>query len=74
MSPAEWFFGEDQGRYLIACSSDAVDVLGAKAAEAGVCIVLAGQVGGNSMCLGEDSVAITELARRYEHGLAELLG
>ena len=49
---AEWFFGEDQGRYLVACLPEAVPALVALGDEAGVAVREVGRVGGDAIGLG----------------------
>ncbi len=62
-----WFFGEDQGRYLLA-TTDAPALL--KAAEnAGVAARELGRTGGITLCLGPSTVALADLKEAFETGL-----
>jgi phosphoribosylformylglycinamidine synthase len=73
MDLAEWFFGEDQGRYLIACAPEAVTALGAMAAAAGVAMRPVGRAQGTSLRLGPAVVPLDRLAGRHREGLARLM-
>ncbi|MFO1208790.1 MAG: phosphoribosylformylglycinamidine synthase subunit PurL [Amaricoccus sp.] len=67
-----WFFGEDQGRYLVACAPDAVARLTAMAEAAGVPLRAVGEVRGEGVRLGRDEVGLAELRRAHAGRLAEL--
>jgi phosphoribosylformylglycinamidine synthase len=66
-----WFFGEDQGRYLVGCV-DAGAVL-ARAAEAGVPARDVGRVGGSEVALGGAAVALAALRAAHEGALPRLM-
>jgi phosphoribosylformylglycinamidine synthase len=66
-----WFFGEDQGRYLVGCA-DAAAVL-ARAAAAGVPARAAGRVGGTEVALGGSAVGLTTLRAAHEAALPRLM-
>jgi phosphoribosylformylglycinamidine synthase len=66
-----WFFGEDQGRYLVGCV-DAAAVL-ARAAEAGVPARLVGRAGGTEVALGGAAVALAALRAAHEAALPRLM-
>ena len=68
-----WFFGEDQGRYLLACPAADVDRLLARAVEAAVPLRVAGAAGGDTVRLGSASVALEDLRAAHEAGLPRLL-
>ena len=51
-----WFFGEDQGRYLLACRPEAVGELMVRARAAGVPLRDVGGAGGGDIRLGGGSV------------------
>ncbi|MEM7670782.1 MAG: phosphoribosylformylglycinamidine synthase subunit PurL, partial [Pseudomonadota bacterium] len=74
LSAMEWFFGEDQGRYLVAC--DAADL--AKLTEAAIATQMPlrriGTVGGDVVALGDRSIALTEVRDSHETGFARLMG
>ena len=74
LSPAAWFFGEDQGRYLLACAPEALDRLRAAAAEAGVPAARVGAVGGDVVALGGSSVPLHRLALAHRGGFARMMG
>ena len=74
LSRAAWFFGEDQGRYLIACPpSAALDVLEA-ATEAGVPARQLGTLEGEHLTLGASSVPLDALREAHAGGLARMMG
>jgi phosphoribosylformylglycinamidine synthase len=73
LGAAAWFFGEDQGRYLLAARPASVEPLAARAAAAEVPLRLVGRVGGKSVTLGARSVALDALAERHAGGLTRLL-
>src|SRR5690606_21789613 len=67
---AAYWFGEDQGRYLIAVAPGASDTLLLKAAMAGVQASKIGRFGGNFIRLDEgDSIALLDLADIHERAL-----
>ncbi len=71
--PLGWFFGEDQGRYLVACRPEACDALVDAALEAGVPVRDAGRVGGATVRLGGSEVLLDELAEVHRTGFARLM-
>jgi len=73
IGPTAWFFGEDQGRYLIACPADDVDRLLARAVEAAVPLKVVGVAGGAEVRLGDAAVSLAALRAAHEGGLAGLL-
>jgi len=73
LTDAEWFFGEDQARYLVACRPDATaDLLGA-GREAGVPVRRVGGTGGSYLSLGTSRAALEDLRAAHEAGLTKLL-
>lgn len=72
LSPAEWFFGEDQGRYLVACPAVDVDRLLARAVETGVRMRVVGSAGGDQVRLGDGSIELSRLRALHESGLPRL--
>ena len=58
-------FGEDQGRYLVACSFDAAEALMAAAAQAGVAIQTVGKFGGEAVSLGGVSAPLADLSQTF---------
>ena len=74
LDAAAWFFGEDQGRYLLACAPEAVAALVARGGEAGVAVREVGRVGGDAVRLGERERRARRAARgRMADCLARLL-
>ncbi len=67
-----WFFGEDQGRYLLAARPEAVPALEARARAAGVPLGVVGEVGGDAVRLAGAEVALDDLQRRHRRGLSDL--
>ena len=72
LTAAEWFFGEDQARYLLACA-DPAPVL-ARAAEAGVPARLIGRATGEAVVLGSARVPLATLRAAHAAGLPRLMG
>ncbi len=58
-------FGEDQGRYLIACSYDAAEALMVAAGQASVPIETVGRFGGDEIALGGAKASLAELSTLY---------
>ena len=67
-------FGEDQGRYLVACSYDAAEALMIAAGQAGVTIHTVGRFGGTSVKLGGSDVALDELSAVYRSSFGDHFG
>ncbi|SFQ95790.1 phosphoribosylformylglycinamidine synthase subunit PurL [Poseidonocella sedimentorum] len=66
-------FGEDQGRYLIACNFDQAEWLMIAAGQAGVPLTSIGKVGGDAISFGSVSAPLHELAATYRGAFAEQL-
>jgi phosphoribosylformylglycinamidine synthase len=58
-------FGEDQARYLLACTPAQAKALEAAAAEAGVPLARVGRFGGDRVQLGDSEAPLAELAAMY---------
>ncbi|AHM05254.1 Phosphoribosylformylglycinamidine synthase, synthetase subunit [Roseibacterium elongatum DSM 19469] len=54
-------FGEDQGRYLVACSFDKAEALMVAAGQAGVTIQTVGKFTGDTVRIGATEAALDEL-------------
>jgi phosphoribosylformylglycinamidine synthase len=67
-------FGEDQGRYVVACSPDQAEALEAAAAKAGVPLSVAGRFGGTAVTLGRDSAPLVDLSTLYRSAFAAAVG
>ena len=63
-------FGEDQARYLIACSFDAAETLMVAAGQAGVPITTVGRFTGTTMRMGRSEAQLAELATLYRSAFA----
>ena len=71
---AAYWFGEDQGRYLIAAAPGAGDTLLLKAAMAGVQASKIGRFGGNFIRLDDhDSIALLDLADMHDRALPDYM-
>jgi len=66
-------FGEDQARYLIACSFDQAEALMSAAARAHVHVETVGRFGGDTVSLGGVSAPLDELAALYRGAFAQAL-
>ena len=74
LSPAAWFFGEDQGRYLVGVADDAAaDAVIDAARIAGVPAARIGVMGGETIRLGDTSLPLADLAAAHATGLARLM-
>ncbi|MDU8913348.1 phosphoribosylformylglycinamidine synthase subunit PurL [Aestuariicoccus sp. MJ-SS9] len=58
-------FGEDQGRYLVACDFDAAEALMVAAGRAGVPIATVGRFGGEAVQMGGSQAPLQELSALY---------
>ena len=67
-------FGEDQGRYLIACAFDLCEFLMLEANEAGLTVALVGKFGGEEITLGSTSAPMEELFDLYRTSFEKSLG
>ena len=66
-------FGEDQGRYLIACSFDKAEALMIAAGQAGVSLTTVGRFTGTDVKLGREKATLSELSEIFETGFAAAL-
>ncbi|MEO1555912.1 MAG: AIR synthase-related protein, partial [Pseudomonadota bacterium] len=66
-------FGEDQGRYLIACSFDKAEALMIAAVKAGVPIQTVGKFSGDTVWLGNSSAPLSDLSDIYHTTFATAL-
>ena len=64
-------FGEDQGRYLIACNFDQAEALMIAAGQAGVTLVSVGKFTGDNVRMGHATAPLAELAAIYRSAFAE---
>jgi phosphoribosylformylglycinamidine (FGAM) synthase-like enzyme len=69
-APHAFWFGEDQGRYVVTVMSDQAEPLIARARAIGVTVRRLGQTGGDSLTLaGERPILVKILAERFESWL-----
>ena len=71
VAPLGWFFGEDQGRYLLGTTDAPALLVAAEAA--GVPAQVVGRVGGATLALGTDSVPLADLRAAFEGALPRLM-
>jgi phosphoribosylformylglycinamidine synthase len=67
-------FGEDQGRYLLACGFDAAEALMVAAGRAGLPLAMVGTFGGDMVKLGRRAAPLAELSGLYRGAFATLFG
>ena len=67
-------FGEDQGRYLIACNFDAAEALMSAASAAGVTLATVGKFTGDTVRLGSSEAPLSELAAAYRGSFGGYFG
>ncbi|MEM9576123.1 MAG: phosphoribosylformylglycinamidine synthase subunit PurL [Pseudomonadota bacterium] len=63
-------FGEDQGRYLIACAFDQAEALMIAANAAGLSLQSVGKFGGDQVCFGTSSAPLSDLSTLYRSAFA----
>ncbi len=63
-------FGEDQGRYLVACDEAGAEALEAAAQAAGVPLDRVGIFGGDTVALGADTAPLADLSTLYRTAFA----
>ncbi|MDF2234623.1 phosphoribosylformylglycinamidine synthase subunit PurL [Albimonas sp. CAU 1670] len=71
---AGWFFGEDQGRYLLACPAKAAMGALDAAARAGVAARQVGTLEGDAVILGGASAPLAALREAHGAGFARMMG
>jgi phosphoribosylformylglycinamidine synthase len=67
-------FGEDQARYLVACSFDKAEALMAAAGRAGVPIAFVGKFTGDTVRMGGSEAPLEELSALYRGAFADRMG
>ncbi|KAJ54502.1 phosphoribosylformylglycinamidine synthase [Actibacterium mucosum KCTC 23349] len=70
----EALFGEDQARYLVACSFDQAEALMVAAGQADVPIVTVGRFGGDAVQLGDAAAPLAELSALYRTAFETAIG
>lgn len=63
-------FGEDQGRYLLACGYDAAEALMVAAGQAGIPIRTVGRFGGDEVSFGSATAPLSELSEIHRTSFA----
>jgi phosphoribosylformylglycinamidine synthase len=71
-SDAASLFGEDQGRYLIACSTDKAEALMVTAGQVGLQITTVGKFGGDQITIGGSSESLDALRALTDGTLSRL--
>ena len=71
-SDAASLFGEDQGRYLIACSTDKAEALMVAAGQVGLQITTVGKFGGDQITIGGSSESLDALRALSDGTLSRL--
>jgi phosphoribosylformylglycinamidine synthase len=66
-------FGEDQARYLVACSADQAKALRAEGLKAGVPVAAVGRFGGTEIRLGRAAAPLADLSALYRSAFAAAL-
>ncbi len=64
-------FGEDQGRYLIACNFDQAEALMIAAGQTGVSLTTVGKVTGQDISFGHHSASLADLTQIYRRSFEE---
>ena len=67
-------FGEDQARYLVACTADGAAALLAAAAKSGVSAAKVGSFGGKSVAFGAASAPLADLSNLYRTAFEAAVG
>lgn len=63
-------YGEDQGRYLVACNFDAAEALMVAAGQAGVTVTTVGRFTGDQVSIGGASAPLSDLSALYRGAFA----
>ncbi len=66
-------FGEDQARYLVACTAEAAEQLTDAARKAGVPVAVIGRFGGDKITMGHDSADLADLSGLYRSAFAKAI-
>ena len=67
-------FGEDQGRYLIACGFDQAEALMVAAGRAGVTVRTVGKFSGDAVSIGGSSAPLADLSALYRGAFGDTFG
>ncbi|MFK7942949.1 MAG: phosphoribosylformylglycinamidine synthase subunit PurL [Paracoccaceae bacterium] len=74
LAPEAWFFGEDQGRYLVACREEHTSELVDMAIAAPISVRRVGKTGGDVIRLGGSEIPFANLQDAHEGGFARMMG
>ena len=74
LESAAWWFGEDQGRYLLAATPEQASALLAAARAADVPACAVGSMGGETISLNGDAISLATLREAHEGVLPALFG
>ena len=66
-------FGEDQGRYLVACNFDQAEALMVAAGSAGIPVVSVGRFGGDEVRIGASAAPLADLSDLYRSSFAAVV-
>jgi len=70
LAPAAWWFGEDQGRYLLAVRPEEAEAVEVRARELGIAIARVGRSGGDALILEPaPPISLQRLEQAYESWL-----
>jgi len=73
--PHGFFFGEDQGRYVVTAALSDCDRLIADAARAGVPVLRIGAIGGPALTLADEApIGVDELRAAFESWFPDFMG
>lgn len=70
-----WWFGEDQGRYVVTCAASSAAAVLEAAQEADLAARMVGTTGGDDLSIdGAESIAVSELRQVHERWLPDYMG
>ena len=72
LAPLAWFFGEDQGRYLVACKPEDAARITETAMATQLAVRKVGETGGDVIRLGHSSVPLADLREAHATGFARM--
>ncbi|MCF6305258.1 MAG: phosphoribosylformylglycinamidine synthase subunit PurL [Rhodobacteraceae bacterium] len=72
LAPVNWYFGEDQGRYLLACSPEKTADILTLVATAEIDVLKIGQFGGAVLMMDQNAVRLDDLKKAHDTGLTNV--
>ncbi|HRE60205.1 MAG TPA: phosphoribosylformylglycinamidine synthase subunit PurL [Micropepsaceae bacterium] len=69
-----WFFGEDQGRYVVACTAKEAEAILAAAGRAGVAAAIVGETSGKSLKMNGEDIPVAKMKAVHEGFFPALMG